>query len=144
LRRGCLHLVLLLAVVAGGWLGDLAAAPVPRPKPIQPLTATDFIGDWQFDWGAGKGTCQLARDGAYFAQWYGAAWQGSWQFAPPGRSVTESGGTLTVTEYPVLRNGNPGTPMTWSVRLKPGAREGALSKGGIFRLRFVQKTKPDG
>jgi hypothetical protein len=136
---GCL---LLLAAVAirppGNSLGWLAAAPAPRPKPIPTLTATDFIGEWQLEWGLCKGTCQLAGDGAFFAQWCGTPWQGSWQFVP------EAGGKLVVTEYPLQANGYFGEPRTWTAILKPGSREGFLEEGGAFSLRLVRKTKLDG
>jgi hypothetical protein len=108
------------------------------------MTAADFVGAWQLEWGGGQGTCQLARDGAYFEQWYGTSWQGTWQVVPsPPSAGAAPGITLRVTEYPLHADGGVGQPMTWSATLKPGAREGVLTDGRLFRLRPVEKTRPD-
>ena len=108
------------------------------------MTAGDFVGEWALEWGAGKGTCHLARDGGYYEQWYGTVWHGNWQFVPAtGASAKESAGTLTVTEYPIQADGALGRPLTWSATLKPHSREGTLGNGGTFRLRFVEKARPD-
>jgi hypothetical protein len=135
---GSLLLLAALAILPSGCLGWLAAAPAPQAKPIPTLKATDFIGEWQLEWGLCKGTCQLAHDGAFFSQWCGTPWQGSWQFVP------QAGGKLMVTEYPIQANGYFGEPRTWTAILKPGTREGTLEEGGPFSLRLVRKTKLDG
>jgi hypothetical protein len=133
-------------LLSSGWLPQSVAAPAPlaRPKPAPTFSADDFVGAWQIEWGNGKGVCHFTRDGGYFEQWYGTAWQGTWQLVPTagaGGAVVEY--KLTVTEVPFLSDGTIGNPLTWTATLKPGLKDGILGDGGIFRLRSVEKAKPD-
>lgn len=61
-----LHFALLLAHA----LTHLSAlAPVPKPKPVEPLTADAVVGTWGYLWGShADGIITFEKDGSYSAQ----------------------------------------------------------------------------
>ncbi len=126
---------LFLAGVGLYAIGFLLSAPVPRKKPVAVLTAADMVGEWNLEYGAGKGTCQLARDGFYSEQWASFRYEGSWAFA---------GETLTVKSWSLDSEGNRDSECNWQAKLIPGRRVGKLTTGGAFGLTEIKRVRPDG
>lgn len=124
-------------------------APAPRPKVVKPLERDDLIGEWNLQWGAGKGTCLLAKGGFFAEKWYGWTWQGKWEYKD---------GALTVLEWMLNDDGTStesGT-LLWQATLKPGTRAGTLKilrgneasgdgwqRSALFCLTPIKKKKPD-